>query len=96
MPILLIRHSRYVHVHIKLLLSALYLCRDRKDGFAVEKVMRDSRDLGINPTRLLCNSGQFTQVLILKTPVHLLKSAARSGVSEQDRLDMERRGEKRL
>lgn len=94
MPVLLIRHSGYMHVHIKSLLSALYLCRDRKDGFVVEKVMRESRDLGTIPT--LCNFGQVAQVLILKTAMHLLKSAVTSGVSEQDRSDMERRGEKRL
>lgn len=96
MPVLLIRHSGYVHVYIKSLLSALYLCRDRKDGFVVEKVMRDSRDLGTIPTHFLCNFGQVIQVPILKTPMHLLKSAVMSGVSEQDRSDMERRGEKGL
>lgn len=57
-----------------------------------EKVMRDSRDLGFIPARFLCDFGQITQVPILKTPMHLLKSSAISGVSEQDRLDMGRRG----
>lgn len=88
MPILLIRRSAYVHVYIKSLLSALSLCRDRKDGFVVERVMRDSRDLGIIPTHFLCDFGQDALVPILKTPMHLLNSAVKSGVSEQARLDI--------
>lgn len=58
MPVLLIRHSVYVHVYIKSLLSALSLCRDRKDGFVVQTVMRDSRHQGIIPTHFLCDFGQ--------------------------------------
>lgn len=88
MPIVLIRHSAYVHAYIKSLLSALSLCRDRKDGFVVERVMRDSRDLGIIPTCFLCEFGQVAWVPILKTPMRLLNSAVISGVGEQDRLDM--------
>ena len=50
--------------------------------------MRDSRDLGIIPTHFLCDFGQVAEVPILKTPMHLLKSAVVSGVGQQARLDM--------